>query len=67
MRMDEHRIRMISEQRRRDAESGVRNYQNRYRHEEEAEELELEKQGQHQKKAPPKKKRGRWWRFFIGE
>ena len=47
---EEQRWRMMSEQRRHEAETGERNYQNKYRHEEESEEQE-----ENQKKAPPKK------------
>ena len=46
-----------------DVEHGTREYQRKWRHVEHAESLDEQKE---QQKAP-KKKRGRWWRFFIGD
>ena len=83
MNFNEHQARMLAEQRQREAEMKQRAYelemkQGRHAQAPEGErdreyELEMEQvrryrrpEGQEQQKAP-KKKRGGWWRFWIGD
>ena len=80
MQFNEHQARMLAEQRQRDAEMKQRAYelemkQGKHGHtpnEDFENECELDqvrhyKRPKERKKEDPGKKRGRWWRFFIGE
>ena len=74
MNFNEHQARMLAEQRQREAEMKQGRYAQAPEGERDREyELEMEQvrryrrpEGQEQQKAP-KKKRGGWWRFWIGD
>ena len=83
MNFNEHQARTLAEQRQREAEMKQRAYElemKQGKYERAPEEGHLDddpeinqvqhykrSEGQRQQQKAPKKKRGRWWRFFIGD
>ena len=79
MQFNEHQARMLAEQRQRDAEMKQRAYElemkqgkhgqgpnEDFEYEQESDQVRHYKRPEERKKEAPKKKRGRWWRFFVG-
>ena len=63
MMFDEHRARMMAEQRQREAEMAQREHQRKLRDEGHA---QVPGEQEEKNKSSTAKKRGRWWRFWIG-
>ncbi len=79
MQFNEHQARMLAEQRQRDAEMKQRAYELEMKQGKHGHVLDKDSEYEHEfdqvrhyrrpeegKKEAPKKKRGRWWRFWVG-